>query len=88
MEYKGYKISFVYDKQYKNGCYRLQKIGSSSSCLIDKNWTKIKIPCDKIIYNIRDGRKHLNRYINDLKELIDIHKDRDSFFKNLYDPEY
>ena len=69
MEYKGYKISLVYDKHYKNGCYRLQKIGSSSSCLIDKNWTKIKIPCDKIIYNIRDGRKHLDRYINDLKEL-------------------
>ena len=84
MEYKGYKISFHYNEHFKNGCYNLQKVGSSSSCEIDKTWTKIKMPSDKIIYNIDTGKKHLDKYINDLKKLIDIHIEFEDVFEGLY----
>ena len=84
MKYKGYEITLVFDKHFKKGGYRIQKIGTSSSSIVDKNWTKIKRPCDKIIYNIDTGQKHLNKYINDLKKLIDIHIERESIYKGLY----
>ena len=85
MRYKSYEITLVFDEHFKSGGYRIQKIGTSSSIIVDKNWTKIKRPCDKIIYNIDTGRRQLDKYINDLKKLIDIHIDHESIFKSLYE---
>jgi hypothetical protein len=82
MEYKDYKISIAYNKDshFKNRSIYLKNLKTNTGIELDVKWTGIIIPTDKTIFNLKIGRKNLNKLIKDLKEIIDLHIDSETIF--------